>query len=273
MKLDEAMELVELKGKGGFDYRFWYWAKKGSSSYGLAYARQSVNVDLPKVSRDAEEALKNIAMAVDELDKLSPEEQEKQHPVMERKQTENVKRLKTMVDQFGSPIVVHWLSSIPTEKAGEELKEPTGERPTIVTVPLRRKNDVTDYTGEDLNFALLYRQSNTKKAIEMNVKWNALRINDKEGDTQNTLIAKFAKEVITKHKKAREPTYGRSTAIPEIMKHLHFTDENTGVEIRPFSETDYKLIQNVGTDIGKLREVVKNKFPLILKRAREVFSK
>ena len=272
MKLDEAMELIEVKGKGGFDYRFWYWAKKGTSSYGLGYARQSIDVDLTRASHDAEEAIKNIVQATDALDKLSPEEQKKQHPIVEKKHLENVKRLKTMVDQFGSPIVVHWLSSIPTEKAGDELKEPTGERPTIVTVPLRRKDDVTDYSGQDLNFALLYRQSNTKKAIEMNIKWNAIKINDATGDTQNTLIAKFAKEVISKHGKTREATYGRATAIPDIMKTLHFKDEATGIEIQPFSTADYKLIEGVGSEIGKLREIIKGKFPQILKRVRAVFT-
>jgi|SRR5208337_2610958 len=273
MKLDEAMELDEIKGKGGFDYRFWYWAKKGTSSYGLGYARQSVDVDLTRASHDAEEAIKNIALAADALDKLSPEEQKKQHPIEEKKHLENVKRLKTMVDQFGSPIVIHWLSSIPTSKPDTDIdKALTGERPTVVTVPLRRKDDVTDYSGQDLNFALLYRQSNTKKVIEMNVKWNAIKINDAAGDTQNTLIAKFAKEVISKHGKTREATYGRATAIPDIMKTLHFKDESTGTEIKPFSAADYKLIEGVGSEIGKLRDVIKDKFPQILKRVRAIFT-
>jgi hypothetical protein len=273
MKLDEAMELDEIKGKGGFDYRFWFWAKKGSSSFGIAYARQSVDVDLKRVSHDAEEAFRNIQAASEAFDKLSPEEQkkEKNQPIIERKHSENIKRLKTMVDQFGSPIVVQWLSSIPTEKPGDELNEPTGERPTIVTVPLRRKGDVTDYSGEDLNFALLYRQSNTKKVIEMNVRWNSLRINDAAGDTQNTLIAKFAKEVITKHGKTREATYGRTTAIPDIMQKLHFKDDATGIEIKPFAKADYRFVEGIGSDISKLRDIVKNKFSAILKRVREVF--
>lgn len=276
MDLRSVIELSEARGSGSFDYRYWFWAKKGSS-YGIAYARQPIELDIQRTNREAEEALQNIKNVMDALEKRGEKEgKEKELEIIEKKIKPKIARLKGIIDLPGSPIVVHWLSSISTENSPEEeIKKPVGERPIVVTVPLSRKGDVVDANNNAVNVVRLFRDPDTTKLIK-NVNWTRIKINDSEGDTQNTIVAKFVKSIFAKttdEKKQR--AFARGPVLESIMKNLKFKDEKTNIEIVPFKPNDYKLFPAnvVGSKdaVLNLKELMKNKFSVVLKRARSAF--
>ena len=72
MKFNEIINLYEARGKGSFDFRYWFWAKKGSS-YGIGYARQDIKLDVTRKGNETLNALENIK---DVLDMLKKEDDE-----------------------------------------------------------------------------------------------------------------------------------------------------------------------------------------------------
>lgn len=290
MKLDEAMELDEVKGKSGFDYLYWFWAKK-DSTFGIGYARQPVELDIVRAEKEFKEAInkikksnvknrlalanraniKNVATVI--ASRVDDEEGKGELEFTDSKIKALNKRLKGIADYFGSPIVIHWLSSI--REPTEEL-QPATEKPTIVTLPMKRNGDVTTPSGQDLNVVRLFRDENLNALKSANI--SRLRINDKEGDTQNTVIAKFCQDVapdnITK-KEIRK--IGRGSGVANIMSTLKFKDTASGVSITPFGKADYALLPPEAKSPGgakiasALRKMMKNNFARVLKRARSAF--
>jgi hypothetical protein len=258
MKLYEAIDLDEARGAGSFDYRYWFWAKKGVS-YGLGYARQPIELDIQRKGAAAIDALDNIK---DVLDTLEKEEKKKPElEVVERKIKANTKRLTGIVDLFGSPIVINWLNRDP---------------PTTVTLPRDRKGDVTDLDGKDIDVVGIFRDPSTQEFVTEVMDWDKVKINDKEGDTLNTILAKFISTVFAPggtRKSVR--TLARGAGVEGVMKNLRFKDEKKGIEIAPFKPTDYKMFPSemVGSKkmVGYLNTLVEKKFARVLKGAREAF--
>ena len=60
MKFNEVAGVVdEARGSGSFDYKYWFWAKKGTT-HGIGYARQPIELDIRKRGEDAIDATENI---------------------------------------------------------------------------------------------------------------------------------------------------------------------------------------------------------------------
>jgi hypothetical protein len=272
MKLENVLELAEARGSGSFDYKYWFWAKKGSS-YGVGYARQPVELDIQRVGAEAQSAFQGIKDVMDSLEKRG--EAQKNLEIVEKKIKANTKRIQGIIDLFGSPVVVNWLSGIKPGPTKDELEAPTGERPTVVMVPTSRKGDVTTLSDEDINVIRLFRDAENANLVKQ-IDWNKVKINDQEGDTQNTIMAKFVSNVFGKSvDKKQLRAVARGSGVEDIMKSLKFKDEKRGIEVVPFAQADYKLFpaDMLGSKkmVSYLGDLVKDKFPQVLKRARAAF--
>jgi hypothetical protein len=274
MKLESALTLDETRGSGSFDYLYWFWARRGSS-FGIGYARQPIELDIKRIGTDAQDALKNIADVVSALDKRG--EDQKSLGIIEKKIKSNTKRLQGIIDLFGSPIVVNWLSGIKPlqDKEAEEIAKPTGDKPSLVTVPLRREKDVVDLSGRTIDVVGLFRNPETN-ALAKTIDWTKVRINDKDGDTQNTIMAKFVAKVFRSGTVGKDVrSIARSSGIETIMKNLRFKDEKIGAELVPFKDADYRMfpedVRGSRKMVSYLSELMRDKFKVILKRARLAF--
>ena len=256
MKFKEV--LGEAKGSGSFDYKYWFWAKKGTS-YGLGYARQPIQLDIQRKGSDALDALENIKDVLDNL----PYDDSKDtvdFEVAERKIKANTKRLTGIVDLFSSPIIINWLNKDPI---------------STVVIPKSRDGDVTDLNGRDINVVQIFRDPDTQEFVTDAIDWSKVKINDKEGETLNTLMAKFIQTVFapgTTSKQRR--TFARGEGLESIMSNLRFKDKN-GVEIAPFKPADYDLfpkdMRGSKKMVGELKKIVEENFAKVLKGAREAF--
>jgi len=270
MKLDEVIS--EDRGSGSFDYKYWFWAKKGASSYGIGYARQPIELDIQRVGKDAEEAIGNIKDVLDSLDKRG--DAQKNLEIVEKKIKSNTKRIQGIIDLFGSPIVVHWLSGIKTEEPKDDLEMPRGDPPTIVSVPLKRSGDVTDLSGKDIDVVRLFRDPETTNLLK-GIDWKKVIINDKEGDTQNTIMAKFVSNVFVKADPKKLRAIARGSGLEDIMSNLKFKDEKKRVDVVPFKPIDYKFFPEESQDSKKmvsyLGTLVKENFQKVFRRAKQAF--
>jgi len=258
MKFENVFELIEARGSGSFDYRYWFWAKKGTS-LGIAYARQPIELDVETKGIDAIDALGDIEAVVKSLRK---EDSESKLEVVEKKIKANTKRLSGIIDLFGSPIVVNWLNRDPS---------------TVVTIPISRKGDVTDAKGIDVNVIKLFRDPDTHELVTELIDWSTANINDEDGETLNTILAKFISTVFASSGKKKLRSVARGKGIAEIMNNLKFKDDKKGIEIVPFSRDDYKILPKglIGSKkaVEHISELVSDKnFPNTLKRARSAFN-
>jgi hypothetical protein len=250
MRLDEIFELTEVKGSGSFDYKYWFWAKKGPT-YGLGYARQDIKVDIQDKGKQAADAIDNISNVLDTLDKNDLDNLE----VVETKVKANTKRIKGIVDLFRSPIVIHWLNNDP---------------PKVVEIPKTKDGDVT-VSGKQLDVVELFDDAKTSEFLKTVMDWSKVKIND-EVDTLNTVTAKFIRDLFTKEAKQSElRKIARTAGLEEVMTDLHFTNYN--IEVKSFNDSDYDLLPQelLGSKkiVSKLKEIIDNKFAEVLKIARK----
>jgi len=252
MRLDEVYELTEAKGSGSFDYKYWFWAKKGSS-YGLGYARQDVKVDIQARGKEVADAIDNLSNVLDTIDKDDLDNLE----VIEKKVKANTKRIKGIVDLFRSPIVIYWLNNDP---------------PKVVEIPKTKDGDVTA-GGKHLDVVGLFDDANTSEFLKTVIDWDKVDIND-EYDTLNTVMAKFIKDLFTGDAKQSEiRKMARNAGLEEVMSNLRFKKDD--IEVASFEESDYNLLpkEHIGSKkiISKLKEVMDNNFKDLLQRARKRF--
>lgn len=254
MKFDDAIDLHEARGAGSFDYKYWFWAKKGSS-YGIGYARQDVQLDIARKGNEALDALENIW---DVLDTLEKEKGEPDFEVVERKVKANTKRIAGIADLFNSPIVINWL---------------TGDKPTVVKVPQGRPDDVTDLDGKKIDVVRIFRDPETREFVTDVMDWDKVVINDKDGDTLNTVMAKFISTVFQSGSQKDMRKVARGSGLDGVMRSLKFIDK--GIEVIPLKKDDYKIIsaEVIGSKKAPaaLQKTIKEKFPEVLKRARAAF--
>lgn len=260
MKLRDATELNEARGSGVFDYKYFFWAKK-ELNYGIGYARQDIQLDIARKGNAALDALENIKDVLSTLPDTDGELSDDQFEVIERKVKANTKRLIGVLDLFASPIVVNWLS-----------KE---QKPTIVSVPKDKPDDVVDLDGKHIDVAGLFRDPNTREFVVDVMDWDKVVINDKKGDTLNTITAKFIAAIFGSASSAKNiRKIARGAGLDEIMKSLKF--EADGTQIVPFEKKDYKLFpeEMVGTKKAPemIQSTIENKFKKVFTRAREVFA-
>jgi hypothetical protein len=254
MKFNDAIVLQEARGAGSFDYKYWFWAKR-NSTYGVGYARQDITLEISKKGNEALDALENMKDVLDTLEKGDTEKLE----VVEKKLRANTKRITGIVDLFSSPIVINWL---------------TGDKPTIVKVPRSRPQDVTDLDGKTINVVEIFKDQETRDFLTEVMDWEKVIINDKEGDTLNTILAKFISSVFgggSDKKTVRK--VARGSGLEGIMRSLKFEDK--GIEVVPFKKSDYNILPQevVGSKKAPaaLQTAIKERFPEILKKARAAF--
>ncbi len=252
MRLDEVFNLDEARGSGSFDYRYWFWARKGTSTYGFGYARQDVNLDIQDVSKKASDAADNINDVMDALDKEDLDNLE----VVEKKIRANTKRLKGIVDLFHSPIVIYWFNNDP---------------PKTVELPTKEEGDVTDSSGRRIDVVDLFTDKRTSEFITHVMDWDKVKINDKL-DSLNTVTAKFIKQIFgSESSKKKIRTLARGEGLEMAMSNLHFKDDD--VEVKSFEDADYDLLpQNlIGSKkiVSKLKDVMTDNFQELLKIARK----
>lgn len=252
MRLDEVFELTEARGSGSFDYRYWFWAKKGSSTYGIGYARQDVQVDIQKAGKDAADAAENIN---DVLSALESDETENLE-VVEKKVKANTKRLKGIIDLFHSPIVVYWLNNDP---------------PKVVEIPRTAESDVTDLNGRRIDVVDLFTDAKTSEFITHIMDWDKVNI-DETKDTLNTVTARFVRMLFaddSSKKKVR--ALARDKGL-DIMKDLSFTTDK-GVELKSFEDSDYDLLPSdlIGSKkiVKEIKSIIESNFQDILKTVRK----
>jgi len=266
MKLNEFLN--EARGSGSFDYRFWFWAKKGSQ-YGFGYARQNIKVDIEKLNAPAGEGSSEfekmlhptVRQAVDALNQIQKakevEQSDEEYEVVEKKIKANTKRIQGVADLFSSPIVIHWL---------------TDDKPTLVTIPHYKDGDVTDSAGKQIKVLEIFRDPETREFVTHHIDWSKVNINDeKTGDTLNTIMSKFIQTVFESESKGSKRKVARSAGL-EQMKDLKF---KTGdVEVISFKSADYNLLPKdlIGSKkiIGKINDIKKN-FQKLLQKARAAF--
>lgn len=251
MRLDEVFNLNEARGSGSFDYRYWFWAKKGASSYGFGYARQDIKVDIQVAGRAAADAAENI---LDVFDALEDDDKENLE-VVDRKIKANTKRLKGIVDLFHSPIVIYWLNGEPTK---------------AVELPSYEPNDVVDSRGRRIDVVDLFSDANTSEFVTKVMDWDKVTINDK--DSLNTVTAKFIRRIFGKESSAKKiRALARGEGIEKAMSDLHFQVD--GIEVRSFEESDYDLLPQdaIGSKkiVSKIATLITEKFPELLERARK----
>lgn len=255
MKFNQV--IGEAKGSGSFDYKYWFWGKKGPV-HGIGYARQPIELDIQRKGAEAIDALDNIKNVVDAL----ADEAEKENlQLVDRKIKANTKRLTGIVDLLSSPIVINWLNKDPT---------------STVTIPRTRKGDVTDMNGKDINVVQIFRDPDTQEFVTDAMDWDKVKINDKDGDTLNTILAKFISSVFAPGvSKKQIRTFARGAGLEEIMSNLKFKDDAKGVEVAPFKPADYNLfpkeMRGSKKAVGYLRKLVDENFAKVLKSARDAF--
>jgi len=247
----------EAKGSGSFDYKYWFWGKKGSI-HGLGYARQPIEIDIQRKGSEAIDALDNIK---DVITALGDEADKENLVLVDRKIKANTKRLTGIVDLLSAPIIINWLNKDPT---------------SAVTIPKNRKGDVTDSGGRDIDVVGIFRDPDTQEFVTDAMDWDKVTINDKDGDTLNTILAKFISSVFAPGvSKKQIRTYARGAGLEEIMSGLRFKDDKKGVEVAPFKPADYNLFpkESRGSKkmVGHLRKLVDENFAKVLKSAREAF--
>lgn len=262
MKLNEFLN--EARGSGSFDYKFWFWAKKGSQ-YGFGYARQNIKVDIDKLNAPTGESssefektlhptIRQAVDALNQIQKAKEDAEDAEYEVVEKKIKANTKRIQGVADLFGSPIIIHWL---------------TDDKPTIVTIPHYKDGDVTDSDGKQIKVLEIFRDPKTREFVTHHIDWSKVDINDKKtGDTLNTIMSKFIQTVFKSEDKRKA---ARSTGL-EQMKDLKF---KTGdIEVVSFKQDDYNLLpkESIGSKkiIGKINDIKKN-FQKLLQKARAAF--
>lgn len=255
MKLNEIVELTEVKGSGSFDYKYFFWAKEGLS-YGVGYARQEVSLDIVNLAREAETTINNLTNVINAIDKGKLDKLE----IAEKKVKANIKRITGIVELFSSPIVISWLSKA---------------KPSIVKIPTKRRGDVTDSNGKTIDVVSLFKDSETREFITDIMDWGKVTINDKDGDTLNTIISKFMSSLFSKNKAKDIRKTARGLALENIMTSLHFKDKN--IEVTSFKKQDYAAFPEsmVGTKKAPsmLKDVINNNFQKIFKKAKNAFKK
>jgi len=255
MNFNQVIGLDEAKGSGSFDYKYWFWGKKGTS-YGLGYARQPVQLDIQRKGEEAINALNNIKDVLSTIDSDGDNLE-----VVEKKIKANTKRLSGIVDLLSSPIVITWLNNEPT---------------TAISVPRSRPGDVTDSRNRDIDIVRIFRDPDTQELLTDVIDWTKVKIDDSKGDTQNTVLAKFIIDVFKEGRSSKtRRSYARSVGLENIMGDLKFKDYKTNIEVRPFLKTDYNLFPKeiVGSKkmVSGLKKVIENNFAKVLKAARNAF--
>lgn len=255
MKFNDIVGINEAKGAGSFDYKYWFWAKRGTS-YGISYARQPIELDIQMKGSKALDALENLRQILAKTKAGEDLDLE----VIEKKVKANTKRLSGIVDLFSSPIVVHWLNK---------------EKTTTVTIPDMRDGDVTDSDGKHIDVISLFRDPDTQEFVTEVMDWEKVKINDTEGDTLNTMLAKFLSDIFGSDAKKSIRTYARGEGLESIMSTMSFKDPKTGVKVEPFKKTDYKILpegaRGSKKSVDELRKIIENNFAKLLKNAREAF--
>jgi DNA-directed RNA polymerase subunit H (RpoH/RPB5) len=240
MKLEDIFYLIEARGSGSFDLKYWYWAKK-DEKYGLGYVRRE---NIPNIK-----------------DGYSTEDE---------KVEINMKRLDTIVDLFSSPIVIYWIDkklfdvqkrigATKTLGKAKDIENPEeGEKMMksieieIFKLPRKKSNDLTIKKDngkiEDIDIVDIYRDKRTRNAWATTKEGPpALQfvfdINDKEGDTLNTVYAKFIKKLYHEGDESYSDLrkLARNETLEGVMKSLRIKNDK-GVEIIPFLPNDYKML-------------------------------
>lgn len=256
MKFNQIIGLDEAKGSGSFDYKYWFWGKKGPIN-GIGYARQPIQLDIQKKGTEALDALDNIKNVIDTLE---DEPDSDALEVVEKKIKANTKRMTGIVDLLSAPIIMMWLNNDP---------------PSTVVIPKNKTGDVTDSGGRDIDVVGLFRDPSTQEFVTDVIDWSKVKINEKEGATLNTILAQFLTAVFApgvSKKQAR--TYARGEGLESIMSNLRFKDKK-GVEVVPFTDTDYKLFPAEMRGSKKMvphtKKLIADNFAKVLKGARNAF--
>lgn len=263
--------LNEERGSSSFDYKFWFWAKKGSQ-LGFGYARQDVQLDievkgkslLSKETDFEKDMHPSVKKALNQFNKKNEEvedEDDVEMEVVEKKIKANTKRIQGIADLFSSPIIIHWLTS---------------DKPDIVTIPRYKDGDVTDLNGKQIKVLDIFRDPEIREFVTHHIDWTKVNINDeKTGDTLNTIISKFVKLIFDGQDKKNTRKIARDIGISSIMSNLKF--ENKGIEVVSFSSIDYKFLpkQLIGSRkiISKLSEIKQKNADKLMQRARDAFKK
>jgi hypothetical protein len=263
MKLNRLIDRIdEARGSGSFDYKFWFWAKKGSQ-YGFGYARQNIKLDI-SVKNEEIKPHPTVQKAIDALDNIKDVEKELEKgddanlEVIEKKIKANTKRVEGIAQLFSSPIVIHWLTS---------------DRPSVVKIPQYKPGDVTDSDGGHVKILEIFQDPDIREFITKHANLDSVTINDdKTGDTLNTIITKFVKLVFGDKGKG-DRKMARTSGLENVMSSLHF--ENNGIEVVSFKKTDYNILpkQLLGSKkiISKINEIKEKNFKKILGKARSAF--
>lgn len=253
MRLDEIFNLSEARGSGSFDYKYWFWAKKGASTYGFGYARQDINVDIQVAGKKAADAAENI---LDVFDALEDNEEDENLEVVEKKVKANTKRLKGIVNLFHSPIVIYWFNNDP---------------PKTVELPRYEPKDVVDSSGRRIDVVDLFSDANTSEFVTKVMDWDKVAINDKK-DSLNTVTAKFIKHIFgseSSEKKIR--ALARGEGLEMAMENLHF--ETDDIEVKSFEDSDYDLLPQdlIGSKkiVSKIKDIMTDEFQKLLTTARK----
>jgi hypothetical protein len=278
MKLEDIFNLVEARGSGSFEQKYWYWAKKGEK-YGMGYVRRE---STPIISSEGEKT-------------------------DDKKAEINMKRLDTIVDLFNSPIVIYWfdkkhfdllkrIGATKTLGKAKDEEEPTEGMVKSIDIevfklPKKRANDLTmkkkDGKVEDINIIDLYRDPKTRNSFAATDEGAPvfdfkLDINDKEGDTLNTVYAKYIKKLYHEHGEGKDfktlRKLARNEVLEDVMKSLKIRNEK-GVEIIPFMPKDYDILpKDYGSkkfleadNKGNLVEFIKEKVDKLESTAKKRF--
>jgi hypothetical protein len=297
MNFYELMELLEARGEPSFDLKFWFWGKD-KDKYGLGYARR-------KLIQRGEAGLLTWAKKGDESE------------LEDKKMEINMKRLETMVDLFSSPIVLFFIDKkkfdtlkrigligkakgpVKDENEDEEDEEKNTKDMLnvldikIVNIKAKiRDGDVTitddDGKKKHIDVIELYQDATTRQAITTSkaggpvINFSDLEINDEGGDTLNTLYAKFVKGTFHtgKEHKDLKRSLARTEGLETAMKSLRAKNEN-GIEVMPFTDSDYKLLpENYSSKKfleperkGNLGDFIRENAEKLEKAAKERFSK
>jgi hypothetical protein len=251
MNLTEAFELTEARGSGSFDYKYWFWAQKDNSTYGIGYARQDIQLDIKKKGKELADAAENLKDVIQSID-----DEDVEFEVAEKKIKANTKRLKGIIDLFHSPIIIYWLNNDP---------------PTTVEIPEKKESDVTDSRGRHINVVDIFSDPKTSDLV-YELDWDKVKIS--EDTTLNTIAAKFFKDLMSRDESSKKiRAIARGEVLDTVMKDISFKTEN--VEVKSFDEGDYDIIPDelIGSKkvVSKLKEIIKDNFAEILKKARSKF--
>lgn len=245
MRLEDI--LLEVKGSPSFEYKYWFWAKKSPSTYGLGYARHDVKLDIQlKAEKELEDNLKDVKSFIDNKKELE---------VIEKKIKPNMKRISGIIELFKSPIVIFWLNNEP---------------PTPVSIPLASDDDVIDENGRRIDVIGLFNENNTRSFITKYIDWDKVKINT-ENMTLNSIVAQFVKRIFSDENDEKIRTKARNIGLT-VMKSVSFKTSD-GIKVVPFKDQDYDLLPKnaLGSKkiVSKLNDIIKENFNVILKTAIE----